>query len=560
MWRAVLLQKDDGSWGLSQSLAAAVEAHAPCAGIAVSTKVGGAPSVLSHILAVVSAGAGESDGLDTPPQELDAATAAQLCAGDVDAMRKIDTNLRADDPVQFSQAAMAAALPASLAVLACDGVPVSRIWATLLAMVSLEELEICWLASDEVDPQEHTVVDSADAYLRCQAELHPALDELLRTGHLHWAARQARARWVRLMEAKISAVRKADVTVGHRAIEYTERASARVVLSLMTEHDQFSTFLDETAGLMRWQRWMILMTLVIAALLVSIWFYQSRGAQCCAEIRAILNCESTTSCLGFTGSCADLPAQFATLQGPFIYGTPPQEYADLSQYVCHAFPDDAYPLDQMLVALINIAIGLPIGMFLLRCFEIANEGDDWPDAWLEVPKGLITLAFRLLYGRHLTGRWHYRQPLEGDGCAVDPHPKALKPVAACASDLVQWYVRHSGEMPTTWAQRAITWLWRQVSRAPGADEATPYNDLPPSARTGEAEGTSHESHGEPAEGEQGGEDEGAADAVMKRVCAAAGLAGIYLAWAIFSWFIFTYGSCPARRGNSGIPISLALAC
>ena len=551
MWRAVLLQRGDGSWGLSQSLATAVEAHSPCDAIATKAPTG-KPSPFARILALVSAAAGEGEDLDTAPDMADATAAAELYAGDEDAMRLVDSSPRSDDPMHFSQAAMAAAMPQPLALLASQGVPVSRVWATLLAMVALEELEISWLASDEEEPVERTVVDSADSYLRAQAELHPELDELLRTGRLHWAARRARSRWVRLMEAKISAVRTADVTVGSRVIEYTERASARVVLSLMTEHEQFSTFLDETAGLMRWQRWMILMTLVIAALLVSIWFYQSRGAQCCAEIRAILNCESAVSCLGFTGSCSDLPAQFSTLQGPFVYGQPPTEYPDLSQYVCHAFPDDAYPLDQLLVALINIAIGLPIGMFLFRCFEIANEGEDWPDAWLEIPKGLVTLAFRLVYGRHLTGKWHYAPPLEGDGCAVDSWPTALQPVAAQQSDLVQWYVRHSYELPNMWVQRTLSWVLRQLAGLRGGGgEATPCDDLslPTHEGDGEVGGAEPNGKNHAANGTDGSEpeDEGAADALTKRLYAAAGLVGIYLAWAIFSWFIFTYGMLVYRQ-------------
>ena len=555
MWRAVLLQRGDGSWGLSQSLATAVEAHAPCDAVVTKASAGKA-SAFARVLALVSAAAGEGEDLDTAPDMADAGAAVELYAGDEDAMRIVDSSPRSDDPMHFSQAAMAAAMPQPLALLAGQGVPVSRVWATLLAMVALEELEICWLASEEEDPVERTVVDSADGYLRAQAELHPALDEMLRTGQLQLAARRTRARWVRLMEAKISAVRTADVTVGNRVIEYSERASARVVLSMMTEHEQFSTFLDEAAGLMRWQRWMILMTLVIAALLVSIWFYQSRGAQCCAEIRAILNCESAVSCLGFTGSCSDLPAQFSTLQGPFVYGQPPTEYPDLSQYVCHAFPDDAYPLDQLLVALINIAIGLPIGMFLFRCFEIANEGEDWPDAWLEIPKGLVTLAFRLVYGRHLTGKWHYAPPLEGDGCALDAAPRAMQPVAAQQSDIVQWYVRHSYELPNMWVQRTFAWALRQLFSGGGDETATPYDGLPPSKHVanGDApdgaqpEDNGHEAHvTEGSELEAESEDEGAADALTKRLYAAAGLMGIYLAWAIFSWFIFTYGMLVYRQ-------------
>ena len=37
--------------------------------------------------------------------------------------------------------------------------------------------------------------------------------------------------------------------------------------------------------------------------------------------------------------------------------------------VCHAFPDDAYITDQFFVALIGVAVALPVDMFLQRAFE-----------------------------------------------------------------------------------------------------------------------------------------------------------------------------------------------
>ena len=176
-----------------------------------------------------------------------------------------------------------------------------------------------------------------------------------------------------------------------------------------------------------------------------------------------------------------------------MYGIPPSEHADLSEYECHAFPDDAYQLDQLLVALISIAIAIPTGMFLGRCFEIANEGEDWPDAWLELPRGWIKLAAQALYGEHYHGRWHYSTAIEGDeDSAVQLKRRSLshsqqsfgsrshgpgealhddtvdggivgivrqsitsimhkvkghsKVVPPCRSDLVLWYVRHSYEM------------------------------------------------------------------------------------------------------------------
>ena len=569
LWRMVLLQRPDGSWSLTQSLAAAVEAHAPCDTIKVQSRLTQLTSrpLFKRIMATFAM---LGDGTDA---ELSAAVGevfsedGDLGPDDEDVLSKTAKELRSDDPLQFSRAAMRDRLPTSLAALGRQGVHTARVWATLLAMVTLEELEIGWLISEDEDPVERTVVDAADTYLRAQAEEHPALGDLLRSGELHNAARRARKQWVRLMEAKVGAVRKAEVTKALRSVEYVERASARFVLSLMTEHDQFSTFLDESAAIMRWQRWMILMTLVCSALLVSIWFYQSRSAQCCAEIRAILGCESAVSCLGFTGSCADLPQQFATLQGPFVYGDPPSEHADLSEYECHAFPDDAYALDQVLVGLINIAIAIPTGMFLFRCFELANEGEDWPDAWLEKPRGWLKMLFQLAFGRHFTGRWHYFTPLEGEhahhggvadagvatGETAPPVPESVALNASarragkkkqekhhvappCTSDLVRWYVRHSYEVPTLWVKRFVTWSWGKLI---GQGETEPKA----AEAEAEADSASHKS-GSAASGE---EDEGAQDALMKRLYAGAGLLGIYMSWAIYSWFIFTYGMLIYRQ-------------
>ena len=596
LWRMVLLQRPDGSWSLTQSLAAAVEAHAPCEDIKPPARKTTRPLFKRFMaaVAIVSDGA-DVEVADEVGDVLSEADEGDLGQDDEDVLSKTAKELRSDDPLQFSRAAMRDHLPAVLAALGRQGVHTTRVWATLLAMVALEDMPISWLISEDEDPVERTVVDAADAYLRAQGEEHPALGELLRSGELHNAARRARKQWTRLMEAKVGAVRKAEVTKALRSVEYVERASARFVLSLMTEHDQFSTFLDESDEIMRWQRWMILMTLVCSALLVSIWFYQSRSAQCCAEIRAILNSESAVSCLGFTGSCSDLPQQFATLQGPFVYGTPPSEHADLSDYVCHAFPDDDYPLDQVLVGLINIAISIPTGMFLFRCFELANEGEDWPDAWLEMPIGWVKLAMEFMYGHHFTGRWHYFTAVEGaeeqastarrsmqrsgtvherggrDGLfryisaqsAAATHSNVQSEVMEdtatadglagiarnsissivqlirgrsavvppCRSDLVRWYVRHSYEVPTLWVVRFVYWSYGLLTGTGNAQEEK---------AEAESDNASRKS-GSAASGEEE-EDEGAQDALMKRLYAGAGLLGIYMSWAIYSWFIFTYGS------------------
>ena len=136
----------------------------------------------------------------------------------------------------------------------------------------------------------------------------------------------------------------------------------------------------------------------MAGLLCAIIFYASRGQSCCTEIRTLLEsgagqscsalsptalspppppapppfppplssglsslllnaaadtgCDPATPagpCLGYTGACGDLPTQFSSLQGAYVYGDPGALacHSTLADYVCHAFPDDAYATDQV---------------------------------------------------------------------------------------------------------------------------------------------------------------------------------------------------------------------
>ena len=50
-------------------------------------------------------------------------------------------------------------------------------------------------------------------------------------------------------------------------------------------------------------------------LTIDIWMYQNRASSCCMEARFILDCvePAPAPCRGFTGDCADLPAQFANV-------------------------------------------------------------------------------------------------------------------------------------------------------------------------------------------------------------------------------------------------------
>jgi hypothetical protein len=104
--------------------------------------------------------------------------------------------------------------------------------------------------------------------------------------------------------------------------------------------------------------------------------FYAKGVNCCAELRMLLDLESgdcppVGECRGAAAetSCGDLALQFAA--------TPVLPYFPdgLAEYTCHAFPDDARPVDSLIVALIALALALPVTLFLQAAFEIANDNE-----------------------------------------------------------------------------------------------------------------------------------------------------------------------------------------
>jgi hypothetical protein len=186
-----------------------------------------------------------------------------------------------------SPAGSALALPATMPMPAHqrrrrprERVPCERIWATALALSVMEELDSCWLVdaedaddSDEDDAPMRTIVDAGREFLEAQARADRRVKKLLKSGALAAAAKKARRDWKAIQNHNVSALREADVINRFTALMHIQRASARVVRSMMTDHGTFATFLDTDGYIMRWQRFMILVTLVLSTLLTSIWFY-----------------------------------------------------------------------------------------------------------------------------------------------------------------------------------------------------------------------------------------------------------------------------------------------
>jgi hypothetical protein len=189
--------------------------------------------------------------------------------------------------------------------------------------------------------------------------------------------------------------------------------------------------------------------------------------------------------------------------------------------VCHAFPDDAYFTDQIFVGLICVAVALPVTMFLERCFEIANEVEGAAEGWV-----IWAGVWRLVLGKHVHKDWRWAD-------ADDP-----------ASDFVQLLATGPGwREVANFAFCKVLHAARSLTSAKGSDgEGCAKAEIDRAHRLSQSDAASSSGQEEKSEG---GDAQRAA--VVRQMYAAAGLLGVYVTWAIFSWFIFTYGMIIYRR-------------
>ena len=174
--------------------------------------------------------------------------------------------------------------------------------------------------------------------------------------------------------------------------------------------------------------------------------------------------------------------------------------------------------------------------------QIANEVEGAPESWL-VWGGI----WKLLLGKKGHANWHWT-----DESRKRPTPMALF-IARSENpqwfEVLAWRLEESPlrpfmrlialgyefeaweELPQTlrdlvlFAPRLIMALGRLILRRPAPEE--------------EEEGSEEGS-------EESAETEGRRERLRKRLCAAAGLFGIFLTWTIMSWFIFTCASRASR--------------
>ncbi len=261
--------------------------------------------------------------------------------------------------------------------------------------------------------------------------------------------------------------------------------------------------------------------------------FYAKGVNCCAEVRFLLG----DLALGMEATlCGDLAVAFASTP------VPPYFPDGLADYTCHAFPDDDAPRDSFIVALIALAVALPVSLFLGSCFEIANDNEA-PESWL-----FYAGIPRLVCGMRAHRRWHYirdSQPARFvkwySRCVDAPMPETItnlwESLKALATRTKPPWTLEAEEAEAEAVGHVVPLARRASVRVIGSGNGDDRSSAPPDAAPQRA--------GEEKDG-GGSSAASSADSAVdlqrsKRRLTAAGLLGVYLTWAIFAWFIFTYG-------------------
>lgn len=220
---------------------------------------------------------------------------------------------KAEDPLTFHAEAIPHCLPIQLRQIAAAAFPggsgaaaakallrlggaasveeyLNRVWCTALCVAWLEDQEHSF-QKDLVN--ELTIVDAASAWLKAQEGANPAIAEAMPV--VREKAKYRVAIWFIVQDERISRARRATNTFRFHLNNLLMRLTAFVGHALRIRHELLSAFFGPLLfeGLRKWQRWVLVVTCVLVAFVIEVWFYWNRGTLCCAEIRAILQCPGT---------------------------------------------------------------------------------------------------------------------------------------------------------------------------------------------------------------------------------------------------------------------------
>lgn len=150
------------------------------------------------------------------------------------------------------------------------GFNASRVWATVLSVVTLMRFDESWLVSGEHDADE-TIVDRAMGWIDLQAEKFPELSPVLPT-LLEEATRMVADSWELVHEIAIKGARDEQLRLKelHNVSQMTRAAGHMATMSLV-KHETMACFTaPPTDGVLRYQRVMVYLTAVLAMLCVEV--------------------------------------------------------------------------------------------------------------------------------------------------------------------------------------------------------------------------------------------------------------------------------------------------
>ena len=246
LFKLILSQASNGSWGASSTTAFALEARP-------SSETKRLPRQLLTRLSEMLSGAEamEEDDSDMPlgHGRGDSSAVEHIFQADARASEIMLSDAHqglTDCPVTCPKEAITDCMPRALRALGTDA-QAPRVWCTLCCIAVLQRLNVCWIAGDGdlYEPTETTIVDAAFLWVAALAAEQPALAAALESGAVLKEARRVTAHWHQAFEQRVGDLRRAEAIRAHINRSHVQRAFTSLTRAVVTKHDTLSAFLSE---------------------------------------------------------------------------------------------------------------------------------------------------------------------------------------------------------------------------------------------------------------------------------------------------------------------------
>lgn len=281
LFKLILSQRADGSFGVSSTTAFALEAR----------PVADTKQLRRKLMSCLNAFAGvvdEEEDLGLAGADDALQVTGRPSSGAIDDISIVDSQEHelaemdvvqdahpdiTDCPLTCPEEAITESMPRALRALSADAQP-ARVWCTLCCIAVLERMNTSWIAGDGdlYEPQEKTIVDSAYEWIAVMMETQPALAAALEEGAVLKKAQWVTKKWHLAFVRRVDELRRAEAVRSQLPRRHIHRLFTNLTRAVVTKHSTMATFLSEPLeGLQRWQMFMIIVTLCFSQLLVNIW-------------------------------------------------------------------------------------------------------------------------------------------------------------------------------------------------------------------------------------------------------------------------------------------------